>query len=218
MVRIKNNVDSRSYKISGYLQGKRNQVSNKTDKGMGMMSTNSTDLIDLVKTFQDRVNQHNVDKIMSMYTEDATFEIVGLSKFAGKQNVKNIFEYDVGVNTKVQYINCKSEGDTVHCQVLERNDRLEAIGIDELKYSSCIFIFKDNLIQSFKAEIPPESVQYNAEIWKKFIPWLIKNYPDEYSRMFMDDGRFIYNRKNGSDVVQLLWKWKEERKSDIEKT
>ena len=68
---------------------------------MGMMSTNSTDLIDLVKTFQDRVNQHNVDKIMSMYTEDATFEIVGLSKFAGKQNVKIIFEYDVGVNTKV---------------------------------------------------------------------------------------------------------------------
>jgi len=35
MVRIKNNLDSRSYKISVSLQGKRNQVSNKTDKGMG---------------------------------------------------------------------------------------------------------------------------------------------------------------------------------------
>jgi len=169
-------------------------------------------LIDLVKIFQERINQHNVDEIMSMFTEDATFEIVGLSKFAGKQNVKNVFEYDVGVNTNLRFINCKSEGNAVHSQILERNDRLAAIGIDELKYSSCIFTFKNNLIQSFKAEIPPESVQYNAEIWKKFIPWLTKNYPDEYSRMFMSDRRFIYNRKNGSDVVQLLRKWNEEQK------
>ena len=88
-------MDRRSYKISGSLQGKRNQVSNKTDKGMGMMSSNPINLIDLVKTFQERVNQHNVEKIMSMFTENATFEIVGLSKFAGKQQVKN-FEYDVG--------------------------------------------------------------------------------------------------------------------------
>ena len=31
----------------------------------------------------------------------------------------------------------------------------------------------------------------------------------------MDDGRFIYNRKNGSDVVKLLREWKEEPKADI---
>ena len=214
MVRIKNNVDSRSYKISGYLQGKRNQVSNKTDKGMGMMSTNSTDLIDLVKTFQDRVNQHNVDKIMSMYTEDATFEIVGLSKFAGKQNVKNIFEYDVGVNTKVQYINCKSEGDTVHCQSSQRNDTLDAIGVSGRGYSSCIFSFKDGLIQRVTFEPPPDSVEQNSKILKTLIPWFTENYPNEYARMFMPDGRFIYNRENGRDVVPLLRKWSEEQKTD----
>ena len=93
MVRIKNNLDSRSYKISGSLQDKKNQVLNKTDKGMGMMSSNPINLINLVKTFQERVNQHDVEKIMTMFTEDATFEIVGLSKFAGKQQVKIIFEY-----------------------------------------------------------------------------------------------------------------------------
>jgi ketosteroid isomerase-like protein len=41
-------------------------------------------LIDLVKTFQERVNQHDVEKIMTMFTEDATFEDVGLSKSSGK--------------------------------------------------------------------------------------------------------------------------------------
>ena len=170
-------------------------------------------LIDLVESFQERVNQHDVEKIMAMFTGDATFEIVGFSKFAGQQQVKNIFEYDIGVNTNMEFLNCKSEGDTVHCQILERNDRLDAIGISELRYSSCILTFKDGLIQSFAAEIPPEFVEYNSKILKKFIRWVTKKYPDDYSRMFMPDGRFIYNRENGRDVVPLLRKWNEEQKT-----
>jgi len=78
------------------------------------MGINQVNLIDLAESFQERVNQHDVEKIMSKFTEDATFEIVGLSKFAGKQQVKIIFDYYVGVNTNLQFINCKSEGNTVH--------------------------------------------------------------------------------------------------------
>jgi len=113
------------------------------------------------------------------------------------------------VNTNLKIINCKSEGDTVHCQILERNDRLDAIEIDELKYSSCIFTFKDGPIQSFAAEVPPDFVEHNSKILNRFIPWLTGNHPNEYSRRFMPDGRFIYKRENGKDVVPLLRKWGE---------
>lgn len=174
--------------------------------------TENINPINLVESFQEAVNQHNVDKVMTMFTEDAKFEIVGLSKFSGKKQVKNIFEYDVGVNTQLQFINCKSEGNIVRCQILERNDRLDAIGIGELKYSSCTFVFKGMLIQSFTAEIPPESVQYNSDVWQKFLPWCSGNYPDEYSQMFTSEGRFIYNRENGARVVPLLRIWHEEQK------
>ncbi len=167
--------------------------------------------LNLVESFQKAVNQHHVDKVMTMFTEDAEFEIVGLSKFSGKKQVRNIFEYDVGVNTQLQFINCKSEGNIVRCQILERNDRLDAIGIRELKYSSCTFVFKDRLIQSITAEIPPESVRYNSEVWQKFLPWLSENYPDKYSTMFTSEGRFIYNRENGAHIVPMLRKWREEQ-------
>jgi limonene-1,2-epoxide hydrolase/Txe/YoeB family toxin of Txe-Axe toxin-antitoxin module len=168
-------------------------------------------LINIVELFQEAVNSHDVDKVLTMFTEDAVFEIVGLSKFSGKQHVKNIFEYDVGVNTELKFINCKSHGNTVSGQILERNDRLDAIGFGKLKYNSCAFVFRDNLIQSFTAEIPAEFVQHNSEVWQKFIPWLTKNYPDEYSRMLTPEGRFIYNRENGRDVVPLLRKWRQEQ-------
>jgi len=78
--------------------------------------TEHIDLLKLIVSFQEAVNQHNVDKVMMMFTEDAKFEIVGLSMFSGKKQVRNIFEYDVGVNTQLQFINCKSEGNIVRCR------------------------------------------------------------------------------------------------------
>ena len=138
------------------------------------MGINSINLIDLVKRFLERVNQHDVEKIMTMYTEDVTFEVVGYSKVAGKQQVKIIFEnysgkqqvkkhheFQVSVNANFKFLNCQSEGNTVHCQMLLRNDKLDALGIGELKFSSCIFTFKDNLIQSSAAEPPPDFVEYD---------------------------------------------------------
>ncbi len=51
-------------------------------------------------------------------------------------------------------------------------------------------------------------MRYIMEKWQNFIPWITKNYPDEYSRMFTSEGRFIYNRENGRDVVPLLREWR----------
>jgi hypothetical protein len=148
----------------------------------------SGNLVNLVESFQEVVNCHNVDEILAMFREDAEFEIVGQSKLRGKQEIRNIFDYDVGVNTELKFINCKSEGDSVHCRILERNDRLDAIDISELAYASCTFVFKDGLIQRFTATIPDESMRYIMEKWQNFIPWITENYPDEYSRMFTPDG------------------------------
>ena len=178
------------------------------------MGINPLNLIDLVESFQERVNQHDVEKIMTMFTEDFTLEGGGISKSSGKQQIKNIFECQAVMNTNVQYINCKSEGNTVHCQMLLRSDPLDAQGIGEVKSSSCIFTFKDNLIQSLADEWPPDVVEYNSKFWKKFIPWLTENYPDDYSRMFMPDGRFIFSLENGRDLVSLIRKWSEEQKAD----
>jgi len=178
------------------------------------MGINPTNLIDLVKTFQERVNQHDIEKIMTMFTEDATFEEVGFPKIKEKQQIKINFEYHAGVNTNVQFTNCKSEGNSVHCQMLLRNDAFDAIGIGELKSSSCIFTFKDNLIQCFAAEIPSDFVEHRSKILKKFIPWLTEYHPDDYSRMFMPDGSFIFSLENGRDLVSLIRKWSEEQKAD----
>ena len=169
-------------------------------------------LLNLVESFQEAVNQKDVNKILTMFIDGAEFELVGLSKYSGKEQIRNVFEYDIGVNTELEFINCKIHGNSVSGQLLERNDRLDAIGYGELKYSSCTFTFRDNLIQSFTAEIPAEFIQFNNEVYQKFLPWLTQNYPDEHSKMFTPEGRFIYNRENGARAVRLLREWQKEQK------
>ncbi len=41
-------------------------------------------LINLVESFREALNQHDVDKVMTMFTEDVEFEIVGVSKYSGR--------------------------------------------------------------------------------------------------------------------------------------
>ena len=81
-------------------------------------------------------------------------------------------------------IDRKFEANTLECKLLERNDRLEAMGISELTFPSCTIVFREGLIQSFSAELSPEMVQYNAEVWQKFVPWCKENHADEYSKIF----------------------------------
>jgi len=166
------------------------------------------DLLGLVQAFQDVANRHAVDTVMGMFADDAEFEIVGLYTVVGKQQIRAIFEYDAGVNTELQFINCTSEGDTVTCQLVERNDRLKVIGISKLQYTSCVLTFKDRLIRKFTVTPPAESARSIGEIWQAFLPWLGRNYPADYSKMFTPAGRFIYNRENGERVVPLLKEWR----------
>lgn len=166
------------------------------------------DLLDKVQGFQNAAKNHEVDKLMDMFAEDAKFHIDGQNPLIGKEEIRSIFEYDAGVNGELVFINCTSEGDTVSCQVLERNDRLKASGINELLYPSCAFTFRDGLIIEFKAVRDAERAQAQAKMWPKFRQWVSEKYPNDYLKLFDAEGKFIRNFENGKRSVQLLKKWR----------
>ncbi len=170
--------------------------------------TGENDLINSVKAFERSANRHDVDAVMAKFAEDAEFEIVGQVTVKGKKEIRQIFEYDVGVNTELQFFDFKSEEDTVTCQVVERNDRLKAAGFDKVLYPSCFIVFRDQLIQKFSISPDAESARSFGEVVRSFLPWVQKNYPNDYSRLFTPEGRFIRNRENGERVVFLMKEWR----------
>jgi limonene-1,2-epoxide hydrolase len=161
------------------------------------------DLLGLVGAFEDAANRHVIDEILAMFTDDAEFELVGLARLFGKEEIRAIFEYDAGVKGEIQLVNCTAIADTVSCQLVGRNDRLRAAGLDKMLYPSCVLSFTNGLIRSWRAVPDPEPTAAFEQFWRAVRLWIEENYAADYSRMFTSDGRFIRNRDNGERAVQL---------------
>lgn len=162
-----------------------------------------SDLLDIVKAFQDAANRHAIDDVMAMFTEDAEFELKGMTQLFGKSEIRSIFEYDTGVSGKIQLINCTETADAVSCQLVETNDRLRLAGLDSLLYPSCVLSFEKKLIRSWRVVPDPEVTRVLNQFWGAVGLWIAKYYPSDYARMFTREGRFIRSRANGERAVQL---------------
>ena len=145
---------------------------------------------------------------MGLFADDARFHIDGQNPLIGKNHIRSLFEYDAGVNGNLEIMKCTAEGDKVLCQILERNDRLKASGINELLYPHCVFTFKDGLITEFKGVRDAEKAQAQAKMWPKFREWVSKKYPEDNVILFDAEGKFIRNFENGKRSVQLLKEWR----------
>jgi hypothetical protein len=90
------------------------------------------DLLSIVASLQDAANRHAVDEVMAMFADQAEFELTGLTRLVGKNEIRSIFEYDAGVDSNIQFINCTSTADTVTCRIVETNGRIRLAGLDSL--------------------------------------------------------------------------------------
>ena len=161
------------------------------------------DLLGTAKAFQNAANRHAIDEVMAMFADDAEFELVGLTRLAGKKEIRSIFEYDEGVNGRIELINCTLQGDMVTCQLVESNDRLRIAGFDRMHYPSCVLSFADGLIRAWRATPDPESTRSFNQFWGAVQAWIAEHHAADYACMVTPQGHFIRDRENGVRVVQL---------------
>ena len=51
----------------------------------------SKGLLNLVGAFLEATNHHAVEKIMALFNDNAEFELVGLYRVEGKEQIRNVF-------------------------------------------------------------------------------------------------------------------------------
>jgi len=174
----------------------------------GVALAQGEDLVSLVQAYQDAENSHDLDAIMTMFTDDAVFELVGMGKLVGPEQIRAIHDYDAGLHTELNFYNCSAEGNTVTCEVTERNDWQRAAQIPEYHYSSSVFTFQDGKIQSIIATMSPESAQTLGQTMQAFNQWAMANRPDEVAKLLDENGQFIYSHESAPIVVGLIEEWR----------
>jgi len=162
---------------------------------------------DLTKRYAKTYNTHNVKEIVSLYDDDAVFEVVGQFTLAGKEQIHNITKYDSVLNIQMNISDIKTHGDTVICNLTETNDWLKTAEIGKANYK-VKFIFQNGLIKHLYAEAKPEIQQLFSQVLSSLMTWASENKADVLKEM-MPEGRFIYNAENAKKTLALLRSWKD---------
>ncbi len=167
-------------------------------------SPNSTDL---AKRYVGIYNSHNVEKIVSLYTDDAVFEAVGQYTLSGKDQIRHHTEYYSTLNIHMSIFDIKAKGDTVSCNLSITNDWLKLSEIGEANYT-VIFIFKDGLVKRIRAEIKAETQRAFSKVLPPLMEWAKENKADLLKEM-IPEGKFIYNAENAKKALALLRSWRD---------
>ncbi len=164
-------------------------------------------LVDRVKAFQEAANSHNVEKLLSFYTDDVRFEIVGIPMvMVGKENLRKPIEEQFILNVHLTFTDIKVNGNTVTYKVKEQNDWLKAAGIDAVYYEYDQITFEDGLIKEEKAKPTQESMKIMGEFQESFERWAFEKHPEERAKLKAKG----ITKENVAKWLMLARKWRKE--------
>jgi hypothetical protein len=168
----------------------------------------STRLEDRVKSYELAHNIHDIDKVMSLYTNDIKFEVAGAWIKTGKEQVRGIAEWDLATDSEMIISDIKIANDTATFKLKEGNDWFRSIGIEYMYYEPCRMVFEDGLIKEIKAEVTEESRKKFNEMWPPIYQWLNTEKNEELSKLVTVEGEFIYDQEHAAKWLSLLKQWK----------
>jgi hypothetical protein len=168
---------------------------------------NQRDVLSLMQRLQALPDRYRVSDLLDLFNDDAQFQVMDHSTLIGKETIRQAFEYDAAANTELRFINLLPRGDGLTCQLIARNDRLKAMGIDEVFYTSCTISLREGLIQKFVATVEEKASRRIKQRVQTFVAWLAREHPAEFSRLCTPQGDLIYNAPNGRECVPLIKEW-----------
>lgn len=168
----------------------------------------SPNLEDQVKTYEQVHNRHDIEKVMSLYTKDITFEIVGTWTKVGIEQVRKLAEWDAATNSHMIISDIEIHRDTVTFKLKEGNDWWRLAGIEDLYYEPCRMVFQGGKINQLKAEVTQESMKAFQEVWPAIVQWASKERSEALSEL-MPEGEFVYSAESAKRWLALLREWRE---------
>jgi hypothetical protein len=154
----------------------------------------------------EAANSHNIKEVQSMYSDSIVWYL-GPYTLKGKEEAIAPLRFDKGANTILKVSNVIVNGDTIDCDLLERNDVLTACGINELHHFPR-FILKDGSIKKILSRKPPVENKAFVDCITAFAGWLSVNSPEEYKK-FWPEGKFNYSEERGKAMPIEIRKWRE---------
>jgi hypothetical protein len=162
-----------------------------------------------VRDLQKYKNEADLESAVGLFADEPSLHFGGMGTITGLAEIRGILEYDLALNTHLQFYDCETKGQEVSCSVSETNDWLKIAGIDSIEYDENRFTFStDGRIASVVATLSDTSGQRLGAAMAEFHAWGTTNEPAEYGSLFSEEGNFVYSGENAEKVVALLRMWR----------
>ena len=171
-------------------------------------SCSKPDLADIVREHIAAVNNDDIEKDLTFFTDDAVFEPDPATKLSGKAQVRNLMEWDVVNKARLSVKDLKVKGNTVIAELTERNEGWRLLGID-VPYTAT-YEFRGRQLRRVKLEFSPDSWKMFEDKFEPFAEWAKQAHPEEYQRM----SEAGYSAEGARLFLSLAKEWRDKASTE----
>jgi ketosteroid isomerase-like protein len=167
-------------------------------------SCSKPDLAGIVREHIAAVNNDDIEKNLTFFTDDAVFERDAATKLSGRAQVRNLMEWDVANNARLSVKDLKVSGDTVIAELTEKNEGWRLLGID-IPFTAT-YEFEGRQIRRIKLEFSPEGWKMFEDKFEPFADWAKQAHPEEYRKM----SEAGYSAEGARLFLSLAKEWRDQ--------
>lgn len=160
-----------------------------------------------VNAFLDAHNEHNIEAVLALCTEDVVWEEEGISTRTGKAELRKKEEWDKAVNSVFEFKRIQASGSVVTAKATEFSNYYTAAGIDQFEYDTISFTFQGNLIKEIKVVPSGDSNNDYGNALNMFVIWGSSNKASDMNKL-KEGGRYSFSAATATHWIALLKEWK----------
>jgi ketosteroid isomerase-like protein len=172
-------------------------------------SCSKPNLGEIVREHIKAVNNDDIEKNQSFFTDNIVFEPDASTKLSGKDQLRSLMEWDVANNARLTIKDTKLEGNTVIAELTEKDEGWRLLGIEELPFRA-IFHFQGRLIERVKLEFTPENGRLFDEKFMPFSEWAKNEHPQEFEQMTKGG----YSAEGARAFISLAQEWRDKTSTE----
>jgi hypothetical protein len=156
-----------------------------------------------VKTYEDAFNRRDLDAVVAIFTDNATFNGAFWLTAFYKKEIRDQHDYVFARNQVIQNTECTVVKDTVNCKLVVNDDCITSAGMDGLHFPKIEFVFDAGKIYKVTHMLSNEdSNPWYAFFFVRMPPWGQKNRTEEYNKLF-NGSTPIYTHETGEITAKL---------------
>ncbi|GJM17693.1 MAG: hypothetical protein DHS20C13_30200 [Thermodesulfobacteriota bacterium] len=162
---------------------------------------------EVVKSYINAHNAHDIEKALAFYDENVVFELQGVWIKEGLSEMQSLEEWDASLNSNLRLESISSKEDSVFCRVVENNDWFGAVEIHDLVHDPAVFIIENRKIKKIIGYPSPETGKEIEAAIGSLYQWSQKVQDSTINELILN-GQFIYSTEAAEKWLDLFDNWK----------